>query len=71
MSVVCSAETDGGQVTETVGPSVVKTQKSSDKFCGIEWTKRKGEETSQSCSVSVSHTYQGGITTWTTNLVLI
>lgn len=28
------AETDGrGQVTETVGPSVVKAQKSSDKFC--------------------------------------
>lgn len=32
-----------GQVTETVGPSVVKTQKSSDKFCGIEWSKRKRE----------------------------
>lgn len=37
-----------GQVTETVGPSVVRAQKSSDKFCGIEWSKRKeGEEASQ------------------------
>lgn len=31
-------------VTETVGPSVVKTQKSSDKFCDIEWSKRKKEK---------------------------
>lgn len=32
-----------GQVTETVGPSVVRSQKSSDKFCGIEWSRRKRE----------------------------
>lgn len=31
----------GGQVTETVGPSVVKIQKSSDKFCGTEWSRRR------------------------------
>lgn len=42
------------QVTETVGPSVVKTQKSSDKFCSIEWSKRRRvEEASPSCSVPV------------------
>lgn len=32
-----------GQVTETVGPSVVTTQKSGHKFCGIEWYRRKRE----------------------------
>ena len=30
-------------MTETVGPSVVKTQKGSDKFCATEWSKRKRE----------------------------
>lgn len=61
-------------MTETVGPSVVKIQKSSDKFCGTEWSRRKGAGgrgvTNQSRSVSFSHTYQREITTWTTDLVL-
>lgn len=34
----------GGQVTETVGPSVVRTQKSSDRFCSIEWSWRERRE---------------------------
>lgn len=59
MSVVCSAETDGGQVTETVGPSVVKTQKSSDKFCGIEWSKRERRPANHVLFLSHTHTREG------------
>lgn len=63
MCVCVNREQCRGQsrVTETVGPSVVKTQKSSDNFCGIERSKRKKEreEANQSCSVS-THTLLSG-----------